>query len=240
MGANTGFSGGYRNYYGISDGMLSANLKEVQEGFEEISSSELKQARSKVEDIDLRGKYVERDSKSDYKYKHYYSDIVGIINSITLEEPKFGKVLEINITDQDGEESILQTKFYGKYSEDVINRLLNADLNIETKFIPYAVPHEFVPEGKKRKVTFFYSGVALRQNGEKIEVKYDAKNEDLPSTERIKNAEGLLVTSRVDRVDFLWEKLQEKLKDFQPSQPEVELKSEKPDIEDMEDDDLPF
>ena len=227
-------SSGRTNYYSISYGMLSTKQKEPLEGTEEIKQEELKSRTMAVENIDLRNKYVKKTG--DYPYQVFYSNIVGTIVNVEKDEYEQGINLRVTLNDEDGDESILQTKFYGKVSADFLNRLLNVE-NLkgqELSFSPYSIPSSYTPEGGK-EVKFYQSGVSVKNSEGKVERALKA-NDGLPSSERVQNAEGQMVTSRVKQVNFLWEKLQSNLESSTPTATNKPLSKQEP----VEVDSLPF
>ena len=208
MAANNGGSDstGRQIYYSIAYGMLSTNLKEIPDGYEEIKESVLKAKTEKVENVDLRMKYIEKTGN--YPYKCFFNNISGEIQSIDKDVYDKGISLKVGILDQDGDSSILQTKFYGKTSADFLNRLLSVN-NTEAMldFTPYSIPSEAEINGANRK--FYNQGVSIREEGNKVARSFN-KDNGLPGTEQIQDAEGKDVTSRVKQVNFLWEKVQSK------------------------------
>jgi hypothetical protein len=205
MAANTGGnSTGRKNYYGVAYGKLSTSVKEIPADYSEITEADLKSKTQAVEQIDLRKKYLDK-GKGDYPYKIFYDSITGTI----LEQEKFendkGTNLNLTILDTDGDTSVIQVKFYSKYNENLLNRLLNSDTSSEFTFFPYAIPNTAEIDGSKK--SFYTQGVSLKVAGTKIEPKYldqvkDAKS-PLPNTEQVK-VQGKATTSRDNRLDFLY------------------------------------
>lgn len=232
MGANTGLNSRSKNFYGIADGMLTQNRSDIMENFEEITQDAIKSARKNFTPLDLRGKYVKRD-KDKYQYKHYFSSITGrIVNATKFEDKVYGMFLNIDMIDKDGDDSQISMKFYGKYAENLLNRLLATDLSRECTLAPYSMPDDYKPEGGS-PIKYFNQGVTVYQDEEKITGAYDEES-GLPPTERVENpADGSIVTSRTKRVNFLWESLEKMLNSKNEEVPVVV------DIEE-EDDDLPF
>lgn len=221
MAANTGSQGERKIYYNISYGMLSTKMKEFPEGYEEIKEAELKSKTQAVDNIDLRKKYIVKSG--DYPYQCFYNNISGTIQNIEKESHSKGVTLKVDIVDQDGDNSTLQTKFYGKVASDFLNRLLSIkDTGAQIVFNPYQIPTESEIGGNKIK--YYASGVSLKEAGEKLKWAFTQEN-GLPSSERIKDAEGKDVTSRVKQIDFLFEKVSAKYQGAAPSQ---ETKSEEP------------
>ena len=228
MAANTGSdSTGRKNYYGVAYGKLSATVKEIPEGYSEITEADLKAKTMAVEQIDLRKKYLNK-GKGDYPYRIFYDSITGVI----LEQEKFendnGTNLNLTILDKDGDTSVIQVKFYSKYNENLLNRLLNADTTKEFTFFPYAIPNTAdFGEGNK---SFYTQGVSLKVAGTKIEPKYSDKSKDekspLPNTEQVK-VQGKMTTSRDNRLDFLYGEF---LKQFKPSVETPKPKEEAPKV----------
>lgn len=227
MAANTGSdSTGRKNYYGVAYGKLSTSVKDIPEGYSEITEADLKSKTQAVEQIDLRKKYLNK-GKGDYPYKVFYDSLTGVI----LEQEKFqndnGTNLNLTVLDKDGDTSIIQVKFYSKYNENLLNRLLNADTTKEFTFFPYAIPNTAdFGEGNK---SFYTQGVSLKVAGTKVEPKYADKSKDanspLPNTDQVK-VQGKMTTSRDNRLDFLYGEF---VKHFKPSTsipaPKAETKS---------------
>ena len=201
MAATTGSAtNGKRNYYNVSYGKISTKEREVPEGFTEIAEADLKSKTQAVEQVDLRKKYVNK-ATGERPYSVFYDSLTGVIQSQEKVENDNGVSLNLSILDKDGEDSILQVKFYSKYTENLLNRLLNTNANQEFVFFPYQIPSEAEIDGVNKK--FYNQGVSLKANGVKIDSKYKADNKDLPPTEQIK-VQGKPQTSRDKRLDFLY------------------------------------
>ena len=193
-----------KNYYGIAYGMLGQNRSEVLDGYSEITEADLESKTAKKESIDLRMKYVLK-SNSKNPCRHFFGFIDGSIKSISSKETDNGIFLSLNIDDTD----IVEVKLYSQYAENLLNRLCNLDSFDGLRLAPYAIPNSFEDENKK-KVLYYIQGISVNSDG-KIEPKYSYDSTEMPKTERIKGADGKMVTSRVARVDFLLEKVQAKL-----------------------------
>jgi len=205
MAANTSSdSTGKKNYYGVAYGKLSTSVKDIPEGYTEITEADLKAKTQAVEQIDLRKKYLNKGS-GDYPYKIFYDSITGTILSQEKFENDKGTSLNLTVLDKDGDTSIIQIKFYSKYNENILNRLLNADTSSEFTFFPYAIVNSAEFDGSVKN--FYTQGVSLKVAGTKIEPKYQDKSKDanspLPSTEQVK-VQGKMSTSRDNRLDFLY------------------------------------
>lgn len=224
MAANTGSdSTGRKNYYGVAYGKLSTSVKDIPDGYSEITEADLKSKTKAVEQIDLRKKYLNK-GKGDYPYKVFYDSLTGVI----LEQEKFqndnGTNLNLTVLDKDGDTSIIQVKFYSKYNENLLNRLLNADTTKEFTFFPYAIAN--TAEIKGKNISFYTQGISIKVAGTKIEPKFLDKSKDanspLPNTEQVK-VQGKETTSRDNRLDFLYEEF---VKHFKPSTATPAQKSE--------------
>lgn len=233
---STGGSGRV-NFYNVSYGKLSSRFKEVDESLTEITEKELKNLTQKVENVDLRNKYQEKGG--DYPYTVYFDKIEGKINEIKKDVYDKGISLHIDMTDTDGDNSIVQIKFYSKYTENILNRLANVkNVNSDFALTPYAIPSEFEVDGRTIKV--YNQGVSLKEGGDKTEVAFKNDNSKLPQTERVEDAEGKLQTSRVKRINFLFDEVSKK---FSKEGAETKSALEKPkpsEADTVEEDDLPF
>ena len=209
MAANSGGgdSTGRKNYYNIAYGMLSTNAKTAPEGYEKTSLADIKSRRTKNENVDLRNKFYDTENGKDYPLRVFYTDIDGIIEGVERDEYSKGISLKVTLHDEDGDESILQTDFYGKVSADFLNRLLNANPENQLNFRPYSIPASADINGENLK--FYNSGVSIKDNGTKVERAFN-KDNGLPMTEQITNSQGKKETSRVKQIDFLWEKVSAK------------------------------
>src|SRR5690606_350890 len=155
---------GRKNYYRVSYGRLSTRLKETPEGYSELAEEKLKSMTQDVDNLDLRNKFIKKDG--DYPFQVFFETITGEILSIDRDEYDKGVTLALTINDVDNEESILQMDFYGKYSENLLNRLLNIqEVDSDIVFHPYAIPSEAELDGGK-KIKYYTQGVALRENGD--------------------------------------------------------------------------
>ena len=228
-----------QNFYTVSYGYLTSKVKEIPEGFSEISVEELKSKATNVENLDLRQKYV-KSSSENYPYAIFYDSISGRLDGLESEETNFGKVLKLSLTDSDGESSSVSMKFYSKYAENILNRLCNLDGLDNITLSPYAIPAdmEVTENGKPKRVKYYNQGISLYRNKNKIAAKYTYESTEIPKSERVKNHDGKMVTSRVNRIDALVDIFNTqfaKLKESSPvSEPAfVEASSNS-------DDDLPF
>lgn len=243
MAASNTNSTGRKNYYSVSYGKLSTKVKEVPDNFTEITEAELKSKTQAVEQIDLRNKYVNK-GKGDYPYAVFYDSLVGHITEQEKVENDNGVSLNLTVVDEDGDTSILQMKFYSKYTENILNRLLNTKTDNKFNFFPYAIPNTAEFDGSTK--SFYTQGVSLKVNGEKILPKYDKDSKVLPATEQVK-VQGKMTTSRDARLDFLYAEF---AKNFIPANVQNDTKSEIPKAipkegfepigKDNEPDDLPF
>lgn len=223
MAASTGSSNsGRRNYYNVSYGKISTKQKEFPQDFTEIAEADLKSKVQAVEQIDLRKKYVNKGT-GDYPYSVFYDSLTGVIQAQEKHENDNGTNLNLTVLDTDGDTSILQVKFYSKYTENLLNRLLNTDTTQEFNFMPYAISNEADINGKK--VKFYTQGISLKVDGVKVEPKYKNDDPSLPPTEQIK-VQGKETTSRDKRLDFLYDAFVKHFKpiDAQPI-PKAETKS---------------
>ena len=155
MAASTGStSTGRKNYYNVSYGKISTKQKNFPEDFTEIAEADLKSKVQEVVQVDLRKKYVNKGT-GEYPYNVFYDSLVGVIQSQEKHENDNGTNLNLTVLDSDGDTSILQVKFYSKYTENLLNRLLNTDTTQQFTFFPYAIANEADINGKK--VNFPYS-----------------------------------------------------------------------------------
>jgi single-stranded DNA-binding protein len=239
MAASNTNGNGKKNYYNVSYGKLATKVKEIPENHTEIKEDALKSMTQKVENIDLRNKYVEKTG--DFPYVVFYDRLEGTIQSIQKNEFDKGSTLQIEVLDKDNETSYLQCKFYSKYTENILNRLCNIkSLSSEMAFTPYSIPASFEIEGKN--INMYNQGVSIRVGGDKVEVKYnkDAPGK-MPDTERVMNSEGKEQTSRVKRINFLFDEVTKRLSELevkakQPATAEAPVGAQ---VEE-DDDDLPF
>ena len=242
MAANNGGSNstGKKFYYNVSFGMLMANAKEAPEGYTSTTLAEIKSKRSKNENVDLREKFYDSGNGKEYPLRVFYTDIDGIIESIEKDKYEKGTSLKITLHDGDGDESIIQTDFYGKVSADILNRLTNTPLQTELNFRPYSIPSKFTPDGGT-EITYYNAGISVKNEGVKIERSFN-KDNGLPATEQILDVKGENQTSRVAQINFLWEKVEAKYKNMAetPTAPEAGSPVETSDPKEEKHDDLPF
>jgi hypothetical protein len=197
---------GSTNYYNISYGKLNSKVKEIPNNTTEITESELKEKTLAVENVDLRNKYLNK-GKGERPYVQFFDSITGSIQSVEKQESDNGTSLAITLRDTDLDSSIVQVKFYSKYSENLLNRLMNCKLSGDVYFQPYAIPNESVIDG--RKIKFYTQGVLVKENGIKVEPFYKADSTVMPATQQVKVG-GKASTSRDARLDFLFDKFMEK------------------------------
>lgn len=200
-------STGRKNFYNVSYGKISTKQKEVPEGYTEIAEATLKASIASIEQVDLRKKFVNKGT-GDYPNVVFYDSIEGVIVAQEKFENDNGTNLNLTILDTDGDTSLLQMKFYSKYTENLLNRLLNTDTSKQFVFMPYQIPNTVEIEGSNK--TFYTQGVSLKSDGQKIEGKFTKDNDytvngkKLPPTEQIK-VQGKAQTSRDKRLDFLYD-----------------------------------
>lgn len=221
--------GGSKNFYNVAYGSLWGTSKEPLVGYEEIDAVDLKARTLKGESVDVRNKYVKKDS-GNYPFKNSFGFIEGDIQGVSVDETDNGKVLVLDMIDTDGDNSLVQTKLYSKYAENLLNRLCGLSDFKGIYLSPYAIPNEFEVEekGKKKTVKNFNQGFSVKQDG-KVEMKYKHDNKDLPKTERVKNpSDGKLMTSRIARIDFLLDEVLLKFGEVSPKAELVEVGSEPP------------
>jgi len=210
MAANTGAtdSTGRKNIYNVSYGMLSTGAKTAPDGYESIELSDIKSRRLKKENVDLRSRFYDTKNGKDYPLRVFYTDIDGIIESVEKDKYSKGTSLKVTLHDADGDESIITTDFYGKISADLLNRLVNAPVEKELNFRPYSIPSDF-KDDKGVTINFYNAGVSIKNEGVKVERAFKRDN-GLPSSEQIEDANGEMQTSRVKQVNFLWSKIEGK------------------------------
>lgn len=106
---------------------------------------------------------VRRDWKlqngdSGTKYELVYEELSGFIKGIYFQDGKYGKSLRIVV--QDEEEIILTVNMQSNYSDDLMKKLPNIDINKEVTFKPYSFEDK---AGKlKRGVTVFQEEEKLK------------------------------------------------------------------------------
>tara|TARA_R110000868_G_scaffold74337_5_gene214941 strand:+ start:8386 stop:9168 length:783 start_codon:yes stop_codon:yes gene_type:complete len=218
MAANNGGSDstGKKFYYNISYGMLCANGKEAPEGYEKMSLSDIKARRTKNENVDLRNKYYDTENGKDYPLRIFYTDISGLIESVEKDKFDRGTSLKVTLHDADGDESVINTDFYGKICANFLNRLLNVNQANELNFRPYSIPTEWDINGEKIKG--YNAGISIKDAGIKTEMAFKREN-GLPDTEQVVNAKGESETSRVAQIEFLWARVQTKFAQAQSPGP---------------------
>lgn len=231
MGAKNSTSAA-QNYYGISYGYLSTGQANIPAGKDEISEAKLKALMQKFENLDLRNAYVKKDGS--HPYKVFYQTISGTVTDIEkVQTDNYGFQLRIKMIDDDSEISIINVKFYNKYVENFLNRLININSN-KLSLSPYSIPSEY--EGKR----FYNQGVVVYEDGSKVGPAIESK--DLPQVEEVTNADGTTSFSRVKRIDFIWKKAMEKWEQINKVEPSPVPASVADSFLDDEDDggDLPF
>jgi len=201
MAASNGSSTGRKNYYNVSYGKLSTKSKDAPEGFTEIAEADLKSKTQAVESIDLRRRFINKGT-GERPFQVFYDSLTGVIEAFEKHENDNGINLNLTVLDEDGDTSILQVKFYSKYAENLLNRLLNTPTDKTFTFFPYAIANTAEINGEKR--SFYTQGVSLKADGVKIEGKYKNDDAELPPTEQVK-VQGKATTSRDKRLDFLFE-----------------------------------
>ena len=240
MGAKnfSGTSTGRVNYYGVSYGALSVRVKEIPEGYEEITTDELKSRSNRKEDIDLRERYVTKSG--DYPYSVFYQSIEGTIVGISKKEPQgMSKMLELEILDSDGETSYVSMNLYSKYTENLLNRLTSLeswnDKNLTLS--PYSISNTFPDKKTGKPVSIYNQGFSVRVEGVKVEVFYKNDDKKLPPTELVQDAQGNDTVSRVKRINFLFEQAMSK---FSSTATNTTSSQKDVDLEDDDESQLPF
>lgn len=236
MAASNTNGNGKKNYYNVSYGKLATRVKEVPENFTEIKENELKSMTQKVENIDLRNKFLVKTG--DFPNVIFYDRLDGQIQSIQKNEFDKGTSLQIEVLDKDGETSYVQCKFYSKYTENILNRLCNIkSLSLDLSFTPYSIPATF--KVGDTDINMYNQGLSIRAGGDKVDVKYNKENPGkMPDTERVLNAEGKEQTSRVKRINFLFDEVSKRFSELD-SKPQKQVEAPDAPVAD-DDDDLPF
>lgn len=180
------------NYYSIAYGYLTQNRKDTNNRKVEIQEDVLKAKVKKYEKIDLRDMYI---PKADGKYTVFYQSIHGVLKNIYDKQTDNGKMLCIEILDSDLEKSIIQTKLYGKYAIDILNRICNIkNIKNEVALTPYSIASS--KDGRE----YYNSGVVIYEEGKKTTRKY-SKDELPPIEETI--VMGNKIFDKTKMGDFL-------------------------------------
>ena len=163
----------------------------------------------KVEQIDLRNKFVNKGT-GERPYTIFNDNITGVITGFSKVQTTKGINFSLEIKDSDGDNSTLQCKFYGKYTENLLGRLVLTKPNDNIYFFPYAIPSTSKDDAG-RDFKFYNQGVSIQLKGQKLNQKYNKDNNytvdglSMPPTERIQDQEGKMATSRVKRINFLFD-----------------------------------
>lgn len=98
------------------------------------------------------------DDKSGVKNEIVFKSLTGMITDVGFVATDFGKLLQITITDEEGDLTI-STSASNNFSIDMMKKLPNIDKTKEVKFSPYS----FVDDNEKSQ-----KGVSIEQDGVKI------------------------------------------------------------------------
>lgn len=103
--------------------------------------------------------YETSDGKKGKKTELVFNKLSGKISDISFFDGDFGKLIQIDITDQAGTLT-LSVNTAQNYGEDLMKKIPSLDLNSEVEFIPYSFVDD---KGKTRK------GVTVKQGDKKVD-----------------------------------------------------------------------
>ena len=145
---------GKKNYLTIFDGKIASKTDKAE------------YERSQTQP-DMGYSVITRENKNGVVvYERHYDALEGVISNATIQDGKFGRNIELEITDVD-ERYHLQMGLESRYASDFMNRFPSVDLDSVINISPFSFEND---EGKK------ITGVSLKQNGEKIEKNYTKDN----------------------------------------------------------------
>lgn len=114
----------------------------------------------------VKREYESSDGKTGVKYELVYTELAGMITHIGFYEGDYGKLIQVTVTDEEGESYVLSVSTAQNYGEDLMKKLPNVDLKKPVKFVPYS----FEDDNKKVR-----KGITIYQDEEKIQnFYYDA------------------------------------------------------------------
>lgn len=85
----------------------------------------------------------EVDGVKGTKNEIVYNNITGTITNVDIVDTKFGDLIQVTVTDEEGD-LIISTSTSGNFGSDIMKKLPGMDFSKMYKFTPYS----FIPEGK--------------------------------------------------------------------------------------------
>lgn len=180
---------------------------------------------------------VERENKlGNVVYEIYHDTVTGFITKAEIDDSgDYGDQLKITVSDDIGDSIVASIPMESRYASDFMKRYPGINLDEEVSLTPYS----FEDDGKKR------SGISVRQNNQKIPHQWTKDNPgDMPQPEEKKKGKKI-VWDWTDQLNFLIEKFEEKSKEITRKPKAASIKDQviaesKANVEEQEEDDLPF
>jgi hypothetical protein len=124
-----------------------------------LSDGTLRIAVPEGTDGAVKRDYETSDGKTGTKWEMVYTELAGIITKIEFYEGEYGKLIQLSVTDDEGETYTLSVQTASNFGEDIMKKLPSLDLNVAIKIVPYSFEDD---KGKKKK------GVTIYQDDKKI------------------------------------------------------------------------
>lgn len=135
-------------------------------------------------------KINKKDGTTKEVWEFLFRDLSGSIISVDLKVTDFGKQYEIILEDLD-EKMILQLQLESGYSDTLLARLPNINIDEPVKLVPYS----FVPDGQTRRK----DGINVFQNEVKIVPAFTKENPNgMPTVEKLAAAGVMSETPDAD------------------------------------------
>jgi hypothetical protein len=133
-------------------------------------------------------------------HEEIFTSITAMISNIQSKDTTFGKVWEIELTDN-GETYVLSFNYSSRYTNNFFRALPNVDLSQPVKIAPWSM-------ADKKDSSKTVIGLSISQDGQKVPFKWDKDNPgELPEMQQIKR-KGKLEWDDTKQLEFFEAMLQ--------------------------------
>lgn len=163
-------------------------------------------------------------------YEEKFTSLTAHIKNIQSKDAPFGKVWEVTMVDEEGEEYIISWPYSSRYTNNFFRALPNVDLSLPIKFAAWSMKD-------KKDASKTVIGLSLSQGGNKVPFMWDKDNPgELPEMVK-KKVKGKEMWDDSDQLQFF----EDMLKNEIIPQLNGNIKAVAAEVEEEESaDDLPF
>ena len=125
--------------------------------------------------------YEKADKTEGVRKGAKYADLTGKVVFVQFKtHQEYGESINVTIEDEDGERYIISVSTNNRNSQDLMKALLKMDLSKDL----FLKPYDFIGSDKKRA-----QGISFRQDGEKLDLKYEGTGMPSQDAEWFKTAD---------------------------------------------------